>query len=42
MNIIHDSYDNDSFDYSMPTAYIIYQAVGRANRTQRNKAVLTK
>jgi hypothetical protein len=33
MKIIHDLYDNNSLDYSMITAYIMYQAVGRTDRT---------
>jgi hypothetical protein len=33
MRIFHDLYDNDSLDYSMITAYSIYQAVGRSDRT---------
>jgi hypothetical protein len=40
MNIIHDLYDNDSLDYSMITAYILYQAVGRADRTSEKKEIM--
>jgi hypothetical protein len=38
MNILHDFYDIYSFDYSMITAYSIYQAVGRTDRTQHKMA----
>ena len=36
MRIIHDSYDNNSLDFLMRGAYIIYQAVGRTDRTQED------
>src|SRR5262245_51592048 len=42
MNIIHDLYDNDSLDFSMITAYIMYQAVGRIDRTPQKIAALKK
>jgi hypothetical protein len=42
MNIIHDFHDIYSLDCLMPTTYIFYQAVGRADRTQQKMAARTK
>jgi hypothetical protein len=42
MNIIHDFHDIYSLDCLMPTTYILYQAVGRSNRTPEKMAARKK
>jgi hypothetical protein len=42
MNILHDSYDNDSLDCLITTAYSIYEAVGRTDRTPEKMAARKK
>ena len=40
MNILHDYYDNNSLDCLMCGAYILYQAVGRTDRTSEKKEIM--
>ena len=42
MNSIHDIRDNNALDCLMATTDILYQAVGRANRTPEKRAALQK
>jgi hypothetical protein len=42
MNIMHDFHDIYSLDCLMPTTYILYQAVGRANRIPEKMAARQK
>jgi hypothetical protein len=42
MTIFHDFYDNDSLDWFMTGAYIIYQAVGCSDRTCSMRNTLMK
>ena len=42
MNILHDFHDIYALDCLMLTTYILYQAVGRADRTQQKMAAYTK
>jgi hypothetical protein len=42
INIFHDFYDIYALDCLMLMTYIIYQAVGRTDRTQQKMAALTK
>jgi hypothetical protein len=42
MNSMHDFHDIYALDCLMPTTDILYQAVGRANRTPEKRAALQK